>query len=67
MMITGELNFNDIMYSNDQAAYYQLGYVMFLLFALCMTVLTTNILIGMRFFLMIVLFSFFIQNRPCRR
>jgi hypothetical protein len=50
MMIGGELNFNDVMYSNEQEAYYKLGYVMFLLFALGMTVITTNVLIGMKFY-----------------
>ncbi|CAF4891053.1 unnamed protein product [Rotaria sp. Silwood1] len=47
MMISGEINFNDVMFSNEQEAYYKLGYVMFILFALCMTVITTNVLIGL--------------------
>lgn len=49
-MISGELNFNDVMYSDNQQAYYKLGYVMFILFALCMTVLMTNVLIGIKLF-----------------
>ncbi|CAF3799464.1 unnamed protein product [Rotaria sp. Silwood1] len=47
MMITGELNFNDVMYSSDQEAYYKLGYIMFILFAIFMTVITMNLLIGL--------------------
>ncbi|CAF4962814.1 unnamed protein product [Rotaria sp. Silwood1] len=46
-MITGELNFNDVMYSSDQEAYYKLGYIMFILFAIFMTVITMNLLIGL--------------------
>ncbi|CAF3917983.1 unnamed protein product [Rotaria sordida] len=47
MMISGEINFNDVMFSDEKEAYYKLGYVMFILFALCMTVITTNVLIGL--------------------
>jgi hypothetical protein len=50
MMIPGELNFNDVMYSSDHEAYYKLGYIMYILFTICMTIITVNLLIGMIFF-----------------
>ena len=58
MMVSGEINFNDVMYSKDEEAYYKLGFVMFVLFSLCMTVLTTNVLIGMRAFGNFIVFFF---------
>ncbi len=72
MMIAGELNFNDVMYSSEKKAYYDLGYVMFILFAICMTVITMNLLIGTNSLMIVytciyIFIVFSVQNRFGRR
>ncbi|CAF3947948.1 unnamed protein product [Rotaria sp. Silwood1] len=47
IMITGEIDYSGIMYSDSKTAYYQLGYVMLVLFAIAMTTLASNLLIGL--------------------
>jgi hypothetical protein len=71
MMIPGELDFNDVMYSSEKKAYYDLGYIMFILFVICMTIITMNLLTGTNFFddriCMYILIVFSVQNRLGRR
>ena len=49
-MVSGELDFENRMYSEDKAeAYYKLAYLIYILFSIIMTVLVTNLLIGKKF------------------
>jgi hypothetical protein len=45
-MIAGEFNFDDYMYGDNTEAYYKLAYLIYILFAVVMTILVTNLLIG---------------------
>lgn len=45
-MISGELDFDDRMYNDDTRAYYRVGYLIYMLFLLIMTIFVTNLLIG---------------------
>jgi hypothetical protein len=45
-MIAGEFNFDDYMYNDNTEANYKLAYFIYILFAVVMTILVTNLLIG---------------------
>jgi hypothetical protein len=45
-MITGELGFDDRMYSSDTVAYYKVAYLIYILFGIIMSIFVTNLLIG---------------------
>jgi hypothetical protein len=45
-MIAGEFDFDDYMYGENTEAYYKLAYLIYILFAVVMTILVTNLLIG---------------------
>jgi hypothetical protein len=45
-MITGELGFDDRMYSSDTVAYYKVAYLIYILFGVIMSIFVTNLLIG---------------------
>lgn len=45
-MIAGEFNFDDYMFNDSTEAYYKLAYLIYILFAVVMTILVTNLLIG---------------------
>ncbi len=46
LMITGELGFDDRMYSSDTVAYYKVAYLIYILFGVIMSIFVTNLLIG---------------------
>ena len=46
MMSTGEITYNDLMYSKDSVAYYKVGHVMLVFLAIALTILVTNLLIS---------------------
>jgi hypothetical protein len=45
-MISGELGFDERMYNENTKAYYKVGFLVYILFVLIMTVFVTNLLIG---------------------
>jgi len=45
-MISGELGFDDRMYNDTVVAYYKVAYLIYILFAVVMTIMVTNLLIG---------------------
>lgn len=45
-MISGELDFDDRMYNENTKAYYNVSFLVYILFTLIMTVFVTNLLIG---------------------
>ncbi|CAF1436980.1 unnamed protein product [Adineta ricciae] len=47
LMLTGEMTYEDQMYNNDTIAYYKLGHFIYLIFAVLMSILVTNLLIGL--------------------
>jgi hypothetical protein len=46
LMIAGEFNFDDYMFNDNTTAYYKLAYLIYIMFAVVMTILVTNLLIG---------------------
>ena len=55
-MISGELDFDDRIHNTETKAYYQVTFVIYLLFLVIMTVLVTNLLIGK------IYWAFLIEN-----
>jgi hypothetical protein len=45
-MAVGDMTYEDQMYNSDTVAYYKLGYLIYILFAILITILVTNLLIG---------------------
>jgi hypothetical protein len=45
-MISGEMGFDEHMYNENTKAYYKVAFLIYILFALIMTVFVTNLLIG---------------------
>lgn len=45
-MVTGDMTYEDQMYSDSTTAYYKLGYLIYIMFAILMTIFVTNLLIG---------------------
>ncbi len=46
LMVAGDMTYEDQMYNSSITAYYKLGYLIYILFAVLMTILVTNLLIG---------------------
>ncbi|UJR12513.1 hypothetical protein I4U23_016688 [Adineta vaga] len=46
IMSTGEINYDDLMFNDNYKAYYKVGFFLLVLFAICMTILASNLLIG---------------------
>ncbi|CAF0756472.1 unnamed protein product [Rotaria sordida] len=46
-MSTGEIDYSGFMHSDNTTAYYKLGYIMLVLFAIAMTILVSNLLISL--------------------
>ncbi|CAF1049841.1 unnamed protein product [Adineta ricciae] len=47
LMLTGEINYDDLMHSNDTTAFYKMGFVLLILLAIILTILVSNLLIGL--------------------
>ncbi|CAF3953607.1 unnamed protein product [Rotaria sordida] len=47
IMSTGEIDYSGFMHSDNTTAYYKLGYIMLVLFAIAMTILVSNLLISL--------------------
>jgi hypothetical protein len=45
-MVAGDMTYEDQMYNSNTIAYYKLGYLLYIMFAVLMTILVTNLLIG---------------------
>jgi hypothetical protein len=49
-MAVGDMTYEDQMYNSNTVAYYKLGYLIYILFAILVTILVTNLLIGKKDF-----------------
>jgi hypothetical protein len=45
-MLAGDMTYEDQMYNSDTQAYYKLGHLIYIMFAVLMSILVTNLLIG---------------------
>ncbi len=45
-MVAGDITYEDQMYNSNTVAYYKVGYLIYIMFAILMTILVTNLLIG---------------------
>jgi len=45
-MLTGAMTYEDQMYNGNTVAYYKLGHIIYLMFAVLISILVTNLLIG---------------------
>ena len=45
-MLVGDMTYEDQMYNSSTIAYYKLGYLLYVMFGVLMTILVTNLLIG---------------------
>ncbi|CAF4133303.1 unnamed protein product [Adineta steineri] len=47
LMLTGDMTYEDQMYNSSTVAYYKLGHLIYIMFAVLMSILVTNLLIGL--------------------